>query len=206
MMINFMATYLCLVHMRRNRFWLYRFAEILGLIGPCVIKLQEILSHRQNDSIEDEEINKGKLSTDFTDIVKEISKRHPYRLITVVFLTLTIVFPNLRYMAGDSGYFIKYVPIIPVIFLIIQFISVTIKCFQKGLWFDIIRLCLILVVQAYLLMTYYTYDSYVGIFRRISLESMTTIVMTTFYLTIGSEFEMKRTKIENSTFLHRKII
>ncbi len=41
MFINYMTTYLSLVHVRRNRFWLNWFSLVIGCVGPCLVKLHK---------------------------------------------------------------------------------------------------------------------------------------------------------------------
>lgn len=39
-MINYMLTYLALCNVRRSKFWLNWFSIVLGMVGPCVMKLK----------------------------------------------------------------------------------------------------------------------------------------------------------------------
>lgn len=43
MLINYLSGFLCLVHVWRNRFWLNWFAQVLGMVGPCVFKLKQAI-------------------------------------------------------------------------------------------------------------------------------------------------------------------
>ncbi len=39
-MVNYMLSYMALCNVRKNRFWLNWFSMVLGMVGPCVLKLK----------------------------------------------------------------------------------------------------------------------------------------------------------------------
>ena len=103
--------------------------------------------------------------------------------------------PNLQFMAGSSGYYIRYVPVIPTIYLIVCIVKLTIKCVNAQLWTELIRLGL-LVVICYRLYLFSDIDSYVAIIseqRRVAFVFRTIFVVTTIYLQIGTSIMIKPT-------------
>jgi len=63
------------------------------------------------------EINEGDNKKHFMNISDNI-----YRYIVVVFLLITILMPNIRYMAGEEGYYIKHVVLIPFVYIMVRLI------------------------------------------------------------------------------------
>lgn len=50
--INYMLSYMALCNVRKNRFWLNWFSMVLGMVGPCILKLKnEINLFEANDQI-----------------------------------------------------------------------------------------------------------------------------------------------------------
>lgn len=43
--VNYFVAYLGLLHIRKNRFMLNYYSFVLGLIGPCIIKLDRLLDN-----------------------------------------------------------------------------------------------------------------------------------------------------------------
>ena len=124
-----------------------------------------------------------------------IIKENPCRFITLTFLAIIIMIPNLQFMAGSSGYYIRYVPFILTIYLIVCAVQLTIKCVNAQLWTELIRLGL-LVIICYRLYLFSDIDSYVAIIseqRRVAFVFRTIFVVTTIYLQIGTSIMIKPT-------------
>lgn len=98
-MISYLTTYLVLVHIRKNRYMLNWYSLLIGLVGPCLYKLREQIDNYErlkgykNIGIE---INQCDNERHFMNIWDNIQ-----RYIVVLFLLITILIPNIRYMAGE---------------------------------------------------------------------------------------------------------
>ena len=121
-------------------------------------------------------------------------KQNVFKIITVLFMLMTILLPNLIYLSGSNGYYIKHTPLIPTIYLVLLFIKLILNCIKNKLWLELTRLsilplmCFKLYYAIFDLLTFSYEQARVNCI--FSLIFMTTII----YIQLGSSTKMKNMK------------
>jgi hypothetical protein len=175
-----------MVHIWRNRFWVNWFACVLGLMGPSVFKLKKLLDGNAQGLNGQSAKNEHPKRT-LIDQAMALIKSNPHRCSILLFLALTILLPNLKYMAGPSGYHIKYVSFIPLTYFSVVFLWTFVRCLCFCYWKEAIRLTLMILISVRIYLTINEIDTIVQKIHRVSFFGMTFVVMSLMYVQIGSQ-------------------
>lgn len=135
---NYITAYLGLVFVRRNRFWLNWSALVIGCVGPCVMKMaRTFINSESKPSHSKKNINYASF------LVLAVNQ---IRFIIMMILALITFIPNLKFISTESGHIIKYLPIVPIVYLAFLYLLVLFKTLNEKNWLECLRLIVIGIV------------------------------------------------------------
>ena len=118
--ISFRTTFTALNLMRNNKNRLTFYSIIIGLTGPCLLRLYERMAAQKP------------LQTTLSKIVKKIIDKKLHRKSLTVLLLLIWLIPNLRYILLSDYYILSFIPVILSILIVLIFVDILIESFRRN--------------------------------------------------------------------------
>lgn len=127
--------------MRRNRFWLNWFGLVIGCVGPCVMRMVRAV-------IGDSEYKYSPSQNNTKNGYFLVLGVNQIRFIVMIVLALVTYIPNLKFISTESGHILKYLPIVPVVYIALLYLFVLAKTLNHKNWLELSRLIVIGIVVA----------------------------------------------------------
>ncbi len=118
LLISFCTTYLSFCLMRRYKVILIYCSIIVGLLGPCLLKIYERMEsiHRINNPL--------------LQMFGNFSNKSFFRLGLILIMLIFYLFPNSRYIVINDHYLISLIPIVLSSIVVLLYIMLLVECIK----------------------------------------------------------------------------
>lgn len=185
--VSYCTTYLTFCLTRRYKVLLFYCTVIVGLLGPCLMKLYDNLRAYK-------EINNPYLS-----YLRYLSDCNAFRIGSVSLILTLYFLPSLRYFAISEHYVVSFIPIILSIFVILAYIVLLYECIKTQVKREILNLLILGVFTWQLYDLFYDRNKDIDQNQRRNAWNMIVIsLFSMIYLQVGSTYLMLANKFRLS--------
>ncbi len=121
--INFFTTYLCFCLTRRYKVILFYCSIIVGVLGPCLLRLID----RIQDTHE--------ISNPLLTMFKHFSDRNFYRIGSVSIMLIFYLIPSSKYLFINGHYLVSLIPVVLSLLVGLLYIFLLIECIKTRVKF-----------------------------------------------------------------------